>query len=218
MTLPPAQPALNAAGKAFFGSLCAGTFVLGCWQTQRLVEKQQLMKERTKQLAMEPMPYNEKHPFKEDSFQRLVIRGQFLHEHECLVGPRGPPPGALPDAPGSSAQGMSSAPQGYMVLTPMKLIHTDETNGSRWWNLWGRRSSSTREEEKEDASSLQKFVLINRGWVPRNLVVDDDRRSRRGGRQPAQSSSTKSMLYTWERPTGVVQVQAIPSKTERKSQ
>ena len=49
-----AQKGLSLAGQAFFGSLCVGTFGLGCWQTQRYFEKIHLVAERQEQLAMEP--------------------------------------------------------------------------------------------------------------------------------------------------------------------
>jgi hypothetical protein len=60
------------------------------------------------------------HPAPLDNFCRLQLSGRFDHRREFLVGSRGPPPGALPDRPGSSAAGsMTAAPQGYYnVISP----------------------------------------------------------------------------------------------------
>eukprot|EP00977_Amphora_coffeiformis_P022822 scaffold11610_cov90-Amphora_coffeaeformis.AAC.1 len=112
---------LSLAGKAVFGSLCAGTFGLGVWQTQRYFEKQTLMQQREVDLKAPPLtdltllqqpPSGSSSSSSSSvSFRRIQLQGHYLHQAEFLVGPRGPPPGALPDKPGSSAAGMSSAPQ-----------------------------------------------------------------------------------------------------------
>ena len=207
MTAPP-PAALNLAGKVFFGSLCAGTFGLGCWQTQRLVEKQGLMGQRQEELAMDPVEYDAatttSETVNQKSFRRFVLNGVFRHEHEFLVGPRGPPAGALPDAPGTSAKGMSSAPQGYFVITPMELTTTQTKQSTGWF---GRRSSSN------DSSSAKKFALVNRGWVPRTMVTDDSRQ--RNARQSNQSQQDNPNVFQWDRPTGAVQVVGVATETER---
>jgi len=42
--------------------------------------------------------------------RRLNLRGRFLHSEECIVGPRGPPPGALAkDGPNSGRGGGEAA-------------------------------------------------------------------------------------------------------------
>jgi len=48
---------LGASGKIFFGSLCAGTFGLGCWQLDRLLQKWDAIDERREQLGMPPVRY-----------------------------------------------------------------------------------------------------------------------------------------------------------------
>ena len=214
MAAPPPPAALNLAGKMFFGSLCAGTFGLGCWQTQRLVEKQGLMTQRQEELAMDPVEYNAtadsiSENSSKKSFRRFVLHGTFRHEHEFLVGPRGPPAGALPDAPGSSAKGMSSAPQGYFVITPMELTTREQTTEqSTGW--FGRRSSNSDNE----ASSAKNYVLVNRGWVPRTMVADDSRQ-RNMRQQPQQQQLENSNLLQWNRPTEPVQVVGVVTETER---
>jgi cytochrome oxidase assembly protein ShyY1 len=251
------QPGLNLAGRVFFGSLCGTTFGLGCWQAQRLLEKRRLVDERTQQLQQAPILItsplqiaNTSHN-KNSSFQRLLLRGNFHHQNEFLVGPRGPPPGALPDGPGGSAQGLSSAPQGYYVITPLEILLNNENNTditavdanekesartkkSSWFGFWkttttdytGAKTISSSAASKEatradENSKTNNFVLVNRGWVPRRMVIDDSRRRPRpaSSQQPQQQvpsdPDTTSLLYQWERPTETVQVMAVSSPTER---
>jgi len=125
------QAGLSAAGKVFFGTLCVGTFGLGVWQSSRFFEKQEMVKAREADLAMEPTNHIPKE-FK-STFRRIQLQGTFQHNKELLVGPRGPPPGALPDKPGSSAQGMSSSPQGYFVLTPFVVDDSSIVLINRGW-------------------------------------------------------------------------------------
>ena len=182
------QKSLSLAGKAFFGSLCAGTFGLGVWQTQRYFEKQDLIQQRATDLAAPPTENILEQQQQNGSFRRLQLQGRYLHSAEILVGPRGPPPGTLPDKPGSSAQGMSSAPQGYFVLTPF-IPSSPEIRKS------------------------MPMVMVNRGWVPRHLVVPDRR-------QAASTSSSSSSLLQWNRPeptknNHVQQVIVVPSQEEK---
>lgn len=169
---------LSIAGKTFFGSLCAGTFGLGVWQTQRLLEKLQLVEQRDKELSMKPTT-----DVTTTSFRRILASGVFQHEREFLVGPRGPPVGTLPNKPGSSAGGMSSSPQGYFVLTPFQL-----------------RSG--------------EVILVNRGWVPRAIVMPDVRQQMKQ-RHPL-SEQQKGSLLEWDRPLGTQHIVTVPSKPERK--
>ena len=105
-----AAAGLGTGGKLFFGSLCAGTFGLGCWQLQRYTEKIQLVKEREEELSKTPEPLDDAVP---TGFRRRSVEGNFLHELEVLVGPRGPPHGALAKSGPSSGRsgGMSTSPQ-----------------------------------------------------------------------------------------------------------
>jgi len=107
-----AATGLSPLGKAFFGSLCAGTFGLGCWQTQRFFEKQELVKQREHDLSLPPTPLAGDSDL--TSLRQRVVNGTFQHDKEVLVGPRGPPPGAMAStgpSSGRSEGGMSSSPQ-----------------------------------------------------------------------------------------------------------
>ena len=104
---------LGAAGKAFFGSLCVGTFGLGCWQTSRLLEKQQLMAQRTEELQQTAT--NQITP---GTFRRIQVQGVYDHTRELLVGPRSGPStaGSTQKGGGTTVAGVSQ--QGYYVVTP----------------------------------------------------------------------------------------------------
>lgn len=196
------QP-LSKAGITFFSSLCISTFSLGCWQSKRYFEKIELMKKRQNELQMEPLLSLESNAicsFKERmnstssnqdlqkegeqeqeekvennrGYRPISIQGQFLHEYEILIGPRGPPLNAIssngPNS-GRSSGGMSSSPQGYYVITPFSRCNN------------------------------RGIVLINRGWIPRQFVV--------------QGNSSSGSSNSWERPTGVINVIGIATQTER---
>jgi hypothetical protein len=108
----PTTVGLSPLGKAFFGSLTAGTFYLGCWQTQRYFEKQELVAQRQHDLSLDPEPLTSDHDTK--VLRRKLVKGTYSHEKEVLVGPRGPPPGAMAASGPSSGRnegGMSSSPQ-----------------------------------------------------------------------------------------------------------
>lgn len=73
------------------------------------------MDARQKELALNAQEYS---GLQEDTgvptFRRQIIKGQYIHDGEMLLGPRGPPPGALAvtgPASGRSEGGMSSGPQ-----------------------------------------------------------------------------------------------------------
>jgi surfeit locus 1 family protein len=183
-------------GKAFFGSLCAGTFSLGVWQVERLVEKIQLMDKRNEQLAMEPST-NIDAPAAMP-FRRLWLQGILRHDKEVLIGPRSLPAGVHIPMQGLSAKigatsqkssGLSSGPQGYFVLTPLELA---------------------------PGTSDPKMVWINRGWVPKHLVPGGNQPYRRQG--PVEASKIHESLegqpVAWSRPTGSLKISAVRSQLE----
>lgn len=188
-------PGLSRAGQAVFGSLCLGTGGLGVWQTQRYFEKQDLVEQRNQQLAARPQPWNtatarelQQKKQNERSFQRFIIQnGRWNHDREVLVGPRGPPMGALPDRPGSSAAGLSSAPQGYYVLTPLEI------------------------EDNTNDRGIEPIVWVNRGWVPRTMVMGE----RRMREPPQRYQQSEQHLLQWTRHNKVNDLVVVPSKPEQ---
>ena len=108
-------------GIVFFSGISCGTFVLGIWQWQRYQWKTELIESGNQKLCMLPTVIPKEkisqtllsETIKEKSGQIVSIgEGSFDHTKELLLGPR--------SAPNSSAQGMSSNPQGYYVLTPFR--------------------------------------------------------------------------------------------------
>ena len=134
----------DTVGKIFFPSLCLLTFGLGSWQTKRYFEKVDMVKKREDDLELDPLSSfndwqllqkNSKDTAtdaKSKSYRRVNLQGKYQHDKQILVGPRGPPPGALAESgpnSGRSGGGMSSSTQGYWVITP--LVITDDKNGSK---------------------------------------------------------------------------------------
>eukprot|EP00984_Skeletonema_dohrnii_P024537 scaffold13671_cov72-Skeletonema_dohrnii-CCMP3373.AAC.4 len=98
---------------------------------------------------------------KSKSYRRVTIQGKFDHTNSILVGPRGPPPGALattgPNSGMGGGGGMSSSMQGYWVVTP--LIVNDEIQ--------------TNNDDCKEVDSLSEDVSSNegqkKGWLGRLL-------------------------------------------------
>jgi cytochrome oxidase assembly protein ShyY1 len=187
---------LSISGKVFFGSLCAGTFGLGVWQVERLMEKIRLVEERQSQLEMEPTTSLE---FNHLPYRRRLLQGTLRHDKEVLIGPRGAPPGvklplkglsAMSGKTGNQSSGMSAGPQGYLVLTPFEL---------------------------SEGFSDRKMVWINRGWVPKIMVPGADQPYRRHG--PVEASKVQLALAegsypSWSRPNGTIEITVVQSQVE----
>jgi len=144
----PAEVGISKAGTLFFSSLCASTFGLGTWQAKRYFEKIEQVEKREKELALPPIALERDAKCSIDEHgirghRPIVVSGKFRHEDEILVGPRGPPLGALaasgPNS-GRSSGGMSSSPQGFYCLTPF------------------------------ERSNNMGTVVVNRGWIPRSYI------------------------------------------------
>ena len=196
---------LGGSGKIFFGSLCAGTFGLGCWQLDRLLQKWDAIDERTEQLGTPPVRYRNDAQPRALPYRRRLLRGRLRHDKEVLIGPRGAPPGVRMPVSGLSAaknkangtatatvSGMQPGPQGFYVLTPMEVAD-DGSNATR-------------------ASSV---VWVNRGWVPKTMVPGANRPHYKN--DPVRRAQLEEELRKpvgWNRPEGVVELTAIVCKPE----
>jgi surfeit locus 1 family protein len=197
---------IGTVGKVFFPSLVAGTFGLGCWQTQRYFEKQDMIVERKEQLKQPAVPL-EKHSMcspselrgdaspvhqsqtgyyygdktqgdnstkAENGVRRIRVTGVYQYEKTVLVGPRGPPPGALaasgPNA-GRSSGNMTTSPQGYFLVTPFS--RSDQTG----------------------------TVLVNRGWVPMSMLQNE--------------LEMKNVVFHQNKPPETETIEGVVSNTEQ---
>jgi hypothetical protein len=212
----PHQPplvGLSTSGKLFFGSLCVGTFGLGVWQLQRLLEKQNLIEERTSQLQMEPTRdvsswksggVSESNSNR-SNYRRRLVQGVFRYDHEVLVGPRGAPPGVQPERKGMSAKqkgsgassGGAPGPQGYHVLTPLEV----------------RVPFSSSDGPKKNST----VVWVNRGWIPKTILPQKEgNRGRRGETPAPKPVQEPDTPITWNRPPGLVEIIAVQTSVESK--
>jgi surfeit locus 1 family protein len=249
VTTPPsgADGGGGPLGGIFFSSLCVLTFGLGSWQTMRYFEKVDMVLKRENDLGMDPLPtYDDWRATRRDaedaattkttrtttrtgegiappkkSYRRVRLHGEFRHRDEVLVGPRGPPPGALAlsgpnSGRGGGGGGMSSSVQGYLVVTPFVIVEEKSS------------TSVAREEEEEDAGPKRRrgwffgrrrgeaagvsapptpptdvshgeptVVWVNRGWIPRDFINKYD-----------------ETVTSWHRPRGTVRLLAMESNTE----
>lgn len=213
-------------GKVFFSSLCVFTFGLGSWQTMRYFDKVQMVKKREDDLQLDPFSSFDdwrlntldttialKTEFKSalKTYRRVYLHGEFQHQHEILIGPRGPPPGALAESGPNSGRGggggMSSSAQGYLVVTPFLVSKNSSemiTGGSKpkqGWFGWisGSRSSesSTKQSSTGASNKEETIVWVNRGWIPRDYI-----------------NKYNEIVWSWDRPRGAVQLMAMESNTE----
>lgn len=104
---------MDKLGVAFLGTICAGSFYLGIWQTQRYNWKVSMIEETKKKAASpaEIMPPLSQSGLSEYIIQmvgrRVSVTGTYDHGKEILIGPRSPPAGLL----GPAAQGLAVNPQ-----------------------------------------------------------------------------------------------------------
>jgi surfeit locus 1 family protein len=122
-----APPKPDTLGMTFFTSICLLATGLGAWQLQRYQWKVGLLDEAEKALhaAAVDLPHMHQHDLAEFATQasgkKVSVTGKFDHSKEVRLGPR-PAPLSLT---GGAAQGMSSSPLGYYIITP--LIRDDGT-------------------------------------------------------------------------------------------
>ena len=166
------------------------------------------------------------------SFRRVHLQGTFQHSKQILIGPRGPPPGALAESGPNSGRGggggMSSSTQGYWVVTPFVVSNGDESDKTirsatsdgqviedsqpkRGWfgRLLGKKSkpteSSTPIVDAETNTSPEKTESNKEEtivWVNRGWIP----------RQYIDRHST--IITSWNQPLGTVELMAMESNTE----
>ena len=92
-------------GLALLASIPLIAFGLGCWQVQRLGWKTALIARFEDRLVREPLPLPpviDPDAVKDFDYRRVKVRGRWVHERECLIGPR-----------------VHDGQDGYLVITPL---------------------------------------------------------------------------------------------------
>jgi cytochrome oxidase assembly protein ShyY1 len=105
---------------------------------------------------------------KTTSYRRVTLQGTFDHTNSILIGPRGPPPGALattgPNSGMGGGGGMSSSMQGYFVVTP--LIVAEENQSTKSTNADGSDSLSNSTDDASSGKGEEK----KKGWLLGRLL------------------------------------------------
>ncbi|ETN84624.1 SURF1 family protein, partial [Necator americanus] len=128
----------------------ATTFGLGCWQTYRLRWKLDLierLKLRLNEAAID-FPVDDISKLENMEYQRVRLSGEFLHEREFYISPRGRfDPGHEEKSTGSLLSSDNLSSHGAHIITPFRL------------------------------SNSNLVVMINRGWVPASKISPNSRSS-----------------------------------------
>jgi surfeit locus 1 family protein len=229
---------LGTSGKVFFGSLCVGTFGLGCWQLERLLGKWDAIEDREQQLKLDPIVYGS-NIFSSNSssssssmnklvgddklhdqttqqqlqpYRRRLLRGRFRHDKEVLVGPRGAPPGVRMPVSGLSAKSSSKTKTTVSGMQPgpqgFYVLTPMEVSIDETGTTAAAAATSN--------SAAPTTVWINRGWVPKTLVPGADRPYYKN--DPVQKAQIDRALReqpaAWNRPIGIIDVRAVMSQAE----
>lgn len=129
---PPVKPRNDAHQRITpFGwvllAIPATTFGLGCWQVHRKQWKEELIRNLESRMRLEAQPIPEDLTELNDmEYQKVTVRGQFLHDQELHLGPRA----LITDGDSKTAGGLFSQKEtsiGYLVITPFKLEGRDDT-------------------------------------------------------------------------------------------
>ena len=252
----------GVAGKVFFSSLCIITFTLGIWQTKRYNEKVSMVQKREHDLRLDPISnyhdwqkqllkqqqqqQNEKNKNNENvnvhnekSYRRVQLTGRYIHTKQILIGPRGPPPGALSESGPNSGRGgggggMASSIQGYWVITPFVIVNDDDAgttqdsgdgnvddidrtrNTKRGWFgrlLWGNNNN---DKKSETSTTAQQQKQQSMNTITNNKQEETIVWINRGW-IPHHYINTKNnneIIKSWNEPTNIVQLMTMESNTE----
>ncbi|CAI2349299.1 unnamed protein product [Caenorhabditis sp. 36 PRJEB53466] len=139
-----------SAGSVAMLAIPTFAFSLGCWQVLRLRWKLDLIEHLKSRLAQEAAPLPEAlspESLEPLEYTRVRITGQFLHDREFVISPRGrfDPGKAKSASAGSLLSENEMSSHGGHLITPFRLQHTGQT------------------------------ILINRGWIPSFLFETSSR-------------------------------------------
>jgi len=167
----------------------------------------------------------------EKSYRRVYLQGKFQHDKEILIGPRGPPPGALADSGPNSGRGggggMSSSTQGYWVVTPFVIFNgKDDTSiqpaedlqsqnvtpKQGWFGrLWGKTNKPA------DSSGVKSTLNIE--TEQKQSATSDEQQTivwiNRGWIPRNYIDKNNEVTIPWNQTEGIVQLMAMESQTEK---
>jgi surfeit locus 1 family protein len=133
--------------------------ILGTWQIQRLLYKENLIKTLNEQATLPAIELPENLTDILDKEYRLVrLRGEYLHDKEMYLFT-----GSL------SARG----PSGYNILTPFKTSQGRYILVDRGWVGAERKSPDTRPETLT-SGSVDLVAMIHKGERPGRFTPDND--------------------------------------------
>nr|XP_029734449.1 SURF1-like protein [Aedes albopictus]XP_029734452.1 SURF1-like protein [Aedes albopictus] len=105
----------------FLLAIPATTFGLGCWQVYRKQWKEDLIRTLESRMRMEPVPIpDDLSELDKMEYQKVIVRGEFLHDQELHLGPRA----FIQKGDSNTTGGLFSQKEasiGYLVITPFKL-------------------------------------------------------------------------------------------------
>eukprot|EP00984_Skeletonema_dohrnii_P025203 scaffold14322_cov87-Skeletonema_dohrnii-CCMP3373.AAC.4 len=248
----------NIFGKIFFPSLCAITFTLGTWQTKRYFEKIDMAQKRKDDLSLDPLSFEQwrlnnadsesegsSGDVKSKSYRRVTIQGKFDHTNSILVGPRGPPPGALattgPNSGMGGGGGMSSSMQGYWVVTPLIVndesqmnnddskemdslnedVSSNEGERKGWWGRllpWRRRNNNTSSTSDQKLNDLESGSDTDSATGTSSSSIDKATIvwiNRGWIPRHYINQNTDQILQSWDEPNEHVTVLSMESQTEK---
>ncbi|KAI8928562.1 SURF1 family-domain-containing protein, partial [Entophlyctis helioformis] len=167
------------------------TFGLGVWQIQRLQWKNSLIQQAQDRIYPHdntPIPFLTSAQVPsivpvDAQFTRMLATGTFLHDQEILVGPRSLNMAFVSTSDGGGA----SAGNGGLIGGSAKIGYTVVTP----FRL-------------EDGTT----ILVNRGWIPREMASDRRRR------EPQGTVTIEGILRDGE-PKNYIQMLTIPNKPEK---
>ena len=164
------------------------------------------------------------------TYRRVILQGEFQHDKQILVGPRGPPPGALaksgPNSGRGGGGGMSSSRQGYWVVTPFLVCKNNASQSLSeskemkddvgkdvrgWFGRFMLRGNG--QTEKKTAGSSKEFPekKIPAEECPKEETIVWINR----GWIPRHFVDNQSKVqHEWEQPRGIVKLTAMESETE----
>jgi len=142
-----------SAGSISMLAIPAVAFGLGCWQTQRLTWKVNLIDRLNRQTLAAPVPFpiNDLSKLSELEYRPVTITGEFLHDREFLISPRGRLDTDYRTEEHRRTAGSlistDNTSHGAHVITPFRIANSDIV------------------------------ILVNRGWVPLNHVKASSRQA-----------------------------------------